>query len=157
MIDPFLNKEVEISNRLVDRLRGKYANGPIMENGEPEFGWRDFSSGLPPIHAEAANEIERLTKIVNDRDAKEAFLIWSNQHKSWWRPNSQGYTYFVEKAGRYNREQAMRIAAQTWRHAENGPPDEIAIPEYVVVWHQTLSEAMDRTAQEVLNRHRSSL
>jgi hypothetical protein len=38
--DPFISKEVEISNRLVDRLRGRYAVGPTMPNGEPEFGWR---------------------------------------------------------------------------------------------------------------------
>lgn len=57
--DPFLGKDVEISNKLVDRLRGKYANGPTMPNGEPEFGWREFPT--PPIQHEAAKEIERLT------------------------------------------------------------------------------------------------
>jgi|GEM_PF-5161672 len=56
--DPFLGKDVEISNRLVDRLRGKYANGPTTASGEPEFGWRQFQT--PPIQHEAANEIERL-------------------------------------------------------------------------------------------------
>lgn len=56
--DPFLGKDVEISDRLVDRLRGKYAIGPTLPNGEPEFGWRDFPS--PPIQQDAANEIERL-------------------------------------------------------------------------------------------------
>jgi hypothetical protein len=56
--DPFLDKQVEISSRLCDRLRGKYANGPTMPNGEPEFGWRQFET--PPIQHEAAAEIERL-------------------------------------------------------------------------------------------------
>lgn len=57
--DPFLNKTVEISSKLVDRLRGRYAVGPMLPSGEPEFGWRQFD-GLPPIQAEAAAEIERL-------------------------------------------------------------------------------------------------
>ena len=57
--DPFLNKDVQVSNRLTDRLRGRYANGPTLANGEPEFGWREFPT--PPIQKEAAAEIERLT------------------------------------------------------------------------------------------------
>lgn len=56
--DPFLNEPATISTRLVDRLRGKYANGPTLENGEPEFGWRQFET--PPIQHEAADEIEQL-------------------------------------------------------------------------------------------------
>lgn len=60
--DPFLNKPAEVSNRLVDRLRGKYAVGPILPNGEPEFGWRQMPA--PPIQQEAADVIERLQKRV---------------------------------------------------------------------------------------------
>lgn len=56
--DPFLNRDVEVSDRLKDRLRGRYAVGPTMENGEPEFGWRTVP--VPPIQEEAANELERL-------------------------------------------------------------------------------------------------
>ena len=54
--DPFLSKTVEVSNKLTDRLRGKYANGPTMPNGEPEFGWREFQT--PPIQHEAAHAID---------------------------------------------------------------------------------------------------
>lgn len=56
--DPFLNKDVEVSHRLTDRLRGRYANGPTMPNGEPEFGWREFPT--PPVQHEAADHIDRL-------------------------------------------------------------------------------------------------
>jgi hypothetical protein len=59
--DPFLGKNVEISHRLVDRLRGRYAVGPTMPNGEPEFGWRQHE--VPPIQKEAAAVIERLHKL----------------------------------------------------------------------------------------------
>lgn len=58
LIDPFLGKKVEISSRLVDRLRGKYACGPTLSNGEPEFGWRQHET--PPVQHEAADEIERI-------------------------------------------------------------------------------------------------
>ncbi|RBO54687.1 hypothetical protein DSD19_04740 [Rhodovulum sp. BSW8] len=47
---------------LVDRLRGKYAMGPHLPNGKPEFGWRQFEA--PTIQHEAAAEIERLRDIL---------------------------------------------------------------------------------------------
>jgi hypothetical protein len=62
--DPFLGKDVQISDRLVDRLRGQYAMGPHLPNGNPEFGWRQFQA--PPIQHEAAAEIERLRKAIED-------------------------------------------------------------------------------------------
>jgi len=56
--DPFLGKDVQIHDRLVDRLRGNYACGPHLPNGRPEFGWRQFQA--PPIQHEAAARIELL-------------------------------------------------------------------------------------------------
>lgn len=58
IFDPFLGRKVEISTKLTNRLRGKYACGPTMPNGDPEFGWREFE--VAPIQKEAAAEIERL-------------------------------------------------------------------------------------------------
>lgn len=53
---------------IVDRLRGKYPIGPVLPNGQPEFGWRQHDGLLtkygivpaPPIMEEAAKEIEGL-------------------------------------------------------------------------------------------------
>jgi hypothetical protein len=71
--DPFLGKDVQVSDRLVDRLRGRYACGPTLPNGEPEFGWRQYDA--LPIQIEAAAEIERLTDEValcrGERDAAD--------------------------------------------------------------------------------------
>lgn len=60
--DPFLGKTVQVSDRLVDRLRGKYAQGPTLPNGEPEFGWAQYP--VPPIQLEAALELERLQALL---------------------------------------------------------------------------------------------
>lgn len=57
--DPFTGKNVEIRNDLTKRLRGIYASGPTLENGEPEFGWRKMAEP-PPIQVEAAERIEKL-------------------------------------------------------------------------------------------------
>lgn len=40
------------------------------------------------------------------------FLIWSNQHGRWWRPDERGYTPFIEEAGPYSRPDAERIVAK---------------------------------------------
>jgi hypothetical protein len=61
--DPFTGQDVQISDRLVDRLRGKYASGPHLPNGRHEFGWRQFEA--PPIQHEAADRIEKLEAALN--------------------------------------------------------------------------------------------
>ena len=38
-----------------------------------------------------------------------SYLIWSNEHRAWWRHASQGYTPHIGQAGIYSREQAMEI------------------------------------------------
>lgn len=58
IFDPFLGRRATISTKLTDRLRGKYACGPTLPSGDPEFGWRQFETA--PVQHEAATEIERL-------------------------------------------------------------------------------------------------
>ena len=60
------------------------------------------------------------------------YLIWSNEHRAWWRPNSAGYTSQFEKAGRYSREDAIRHSRG--RDQEPGQPmPEIAVAERDVI------------------------
>ena len=56
--DPFHGTDVHISDKLTDRLRGKYACGPMLATGDPEFGWRQ----MPQIRIQvtAADRIEEL-------------------------------------------------------------------------------------------------
>lgn len=39
----------------------------------------------------------------------DLYLIWSEEHGSWWGPNSHGYTRSMAKAGRYTRQRAEAI------------------------------------------------
>jgi hypothetical protein len=71
--DPFLGKDVQVSDNLTDRLRGKYAIGPMLPNGEPEFGWRQFES--PPIQHEAAAEIERLRAALTEINSQTVCAV----------------------------------------------------------------------------------
>lgn len=39
------------------------------------------------------------------------YLIWSNEHRAWWRRASRGYTTSIIEAGRYSRDEAMNICS----------------------------------------------
>lgn len=60
---------------LTHRLRCKYPMGPIQANGEPEFGWRDFSGPaegvvLPmAIMLEAAHRIDQHQRTLANIEA----------------------------------------------------------------------------------------
>ena len=42
---------------------------------------------------------------------KEQYLVWSNEHRAWWRSDRCGYSKLVKAAGRYSREEALEICA----------------------------------------------
>lgn len=57
------------------------------------------------------------------------YLIWSNEHGAWWRPNSCGYTGDMWEAGRYTKEKATDVcqkAANGWR--DGTLPPEVTVP-----------------------------
>ena len=39
----------------------------------------------------------------------DSYLIWSNEHGGWWGPYERGYSTGLVGAGRYSREEAIRI------------------------------------------------
>jgi hypothetical protein len=39
----------------------------------------------------------------------DAYLIWSNEHRAWWRAGGHGYSKGLEGAGRYTRARALEI------------------------------------------------
>lgn len=61
------------------------------------------------------------------------YLIWSNEHRAWWRPGRQGYTTNIHEAGSYTRENALKICEDAnYRHffspqENNFAPNEIAV------------------------------
>ncbi|MEO3869379.1 hypothetical protein ABGB18_11155 [Nonomuraea sp. B12E4] len=67
------------------------------------------------------------------RDIQEppvkVYLVWSNEHGAWWRPNRCGYTGDLWQAGRYTEKEAAEIcrkAAHGWR--EGSLPPEVMVP-----------------------------
>jgi hypothetical protein len=64
------------------------------------------------------------------------YLVFSWEHNAFWRPDRCGYTRFIEKAGRYSREEAEAICrdadyrtyAEQKRADPETPPSEICFP-----------------------------
>lgn len=60
---------------------------------------------------------------------REHYLVWSNEHKAWWRAGHAGYTYHLSQAGRYTRAEALSICS----HAIPGTAGRLyALPELPV-------------------------
>jgi hypothetical protein len=63
------------------------------------------------------------------RPPEEQYLVWSNEHKGWWRADSAGYTSSSKEAGRYSRGEAIEICRwgkSGWRKHDD-VPDELPI------------------------------
>lgn len=41
--------------------------------------------------------------------ADDVYLIWSNEHRGWWKPGGYGYARGIGYAGRFSRDNALRI------------------------------------------------
>ena len=61
------------------------------------------------------------------------FLIWSNEHGAWWRPNRLGYTLLLHEAGRYDAVEAGLIVASSgaWGPVPGVPNEAVMLaPEF---------------------------
>jgi hypothetical protein len=68
------------------------------------------------------------------------FLVWSNEHRAWWRSHHRGYTEYIEEAGRYSRAEGEQIVARatlngrlTNRRVNPVTDEEYAQPSEVLV------------------------
>jgi len=39
----------------------------------------------------------------------EVYLVWSNEHRAWWQAGGYGYSFGLNQAGRFTRDQALAI------------------------------------------------
>ena len=80
----------------------------------------------------AINELDRALSPAPAQTDSDTYLIWSNEHGAWWRPNAAGYTMRIEEAGRYSREEAISHSRVRDQHRDR-PLPEIAIAERDVI------------------------
>jgi hypothetical protein len=56
----------------------------------------------------------------------ERWLIWSNEHRAWWRPAGHGYTTATHQAGMFSRDEAEAIVRDANR-VPRDPPNEVMV------------------------------
>ena len=79
-----------------------------------EKGGRDFAAGRFDILGGAIGP-------------EGLYVIWSNDHRGWWKPNEGGYTRDFFEAGLYSRQVALSLCIGA-RRVKDGIPDELALP-----------------------------
>ena len=57
----------------------------------------------------------------------ETYLIWSIEHRAWWRPGRMGYTIWLDAAGVYSRDEAMQIVDDATMDWSRGAPNEVPV------------------------------
>jgi len=57
------------------------------------------------------------------------WLVWSFEHKAWWRDNYSGYTKDRKEAGRYSFDVARTIVKMANQHTGDSP-EETMCPDY---------------------------
>lgn len=107
--------------KLIDRLvAAEHEIGDLK-------GFVEMSAAL-----EKHQSAEAAESLAEQARREEPYLVWSNEHRAWWRPNSAGYTTHVSAAGRYSRDEAIGIAKGArdgWSWRDSHIPDEIAVRE----------------------------
>lgn len=58
------------------------------------------------------------------------WLIWSQEHHSWWRFAGVGYTDSMTDAGRFSFLEALRIVSDAHRGPLKDAPNETMIPDF---------------------------
>lgn len=57
---------------------------------------------------------------------KTKWLVWSNEHKAWWRADHRGYCFIRASAGRYSFDEACKIVKSA-NYARDGEPNEAMV------------------------------
>lgn len=61
----------------------------------------------------------------------EMWLIWSLEHRAWWKPLTHGYTPARREAGRYSFQEAKEIVEGANAHVVRQVPQETMCPDWL--------------------------
>lgn len=71
--------------------------------GKHKFYWNDGPMGGNQAYCEYCDAKNPKWEFNTD------YLIWSNEHNSWWKWHKRGYTTDIDQAGHYTKEAAVEI------------------------------------------------
>jgi hypothetical protein len=126
----------------------RFAGRPPEASHSSDFVIANIDAALSPSSGE--DPVTRTGGPLEPTD----YLIWSNEHRAWWRPNSRGYTVHLEAAGRYTRAEAvLRSRSRDQRPGE--PLPEIPVREHDALDVLTYALAKD-LEQEIAKLRRKN-
>ena len=98
------------------------------EGGTPTIDWYRLRSEISDAIA-VALENQRKLDTPPERHVEEPYLVWSNEYKCWWGPNRAGYVGRLADAGRYTRQEAIKICVNARGGRRfNSNPSEVPLP-----------------------------
>lgn len=84
-------------------------------------------------------------------DVNAVYVVWSNEHSSWWGPDHRGYVWHLTNAGRYTREEALKICrnARGGREFNRNPSElPILLADAEVYWPDADIEKQEKATKE---------
>jgi hypothetical protein len=93
----------------------------FSDDPEEVASWQGEGLAIRPLfdHAAPAPELR----------ADVTYVVWSNEHKCWWGPNRAGYCSRLDDAGRYTRDEALKICVNARGGRQfNSNPSEVPLP-----------------------------
>ena len=73
-------------------------------------------------------DVNAMLSAALSSNSEEKYLVWSNEHKCWWGPNHAGYVSRLADAGRYTREDAIKICVKARGGRQfNSNPSEVPL------------------------------
>lgn len=61
------------------------------------------------------------------------YVIWSTEHRGWWRPARRGYTHHLAEAGAYSRDVALDICREANKRVWPPGEDQVRLPEEIMI------------------------
>jgi hypothetical protein len=94
-------------------------------------------------------------ELIAGSDEHAMYVVWSNEHRAWWRANRCGYSVGLEHAGVYSRDEAISIcqhARDGWRPGEVPPEIPVLLADALACETESLSSELERLADEAACR-----
>lgn len=113
------------------RWAAQYATG--AEAGVGQFGLTELPLPDHPL------VVPTPLNTSPDEGAEHQYLIWSNEHRGWWRQNRRGYTHVIQWAGVFDEREALKIiegnsyGGGITAHDNLGYYDDQTVPDAVLV------------------------
>ena len=60
----------------------------------------------------ASVNVDNAVQAEKSKQADSRWLIWSNEHRAWWKAGHHGYTTSKLEAGKYTQQEAVNIVRQ---------------------------------------------